>query len=111
MRYTPMLQIDLDGVLNTYIGNYDENYIPPIKVGAKDFIRRLHPDFKLVLFSSRNPQLAEKWLVENGIRDYFENVTNVKNNAYLTIDDRCVCFRGDYDSIIEKINSFKVWYK
>lgn len=30
--------IDLDGVLNTYTGNFDENVIPPIKKGALEFI-------------------------------------------------------------------------
>ena len=35
MRKT--LLIDLDGVLNDYIGNYDKDFIPPIKVGVKEF--------------------------------------------------------------------------
>lgn len=29
--------IDLDGVLNTYMGKFDKNLIPPIKEGAKKF--------------------------------------------------------------------------
>ena len=31
--------IDLDGVLNDYVGNYDKDFIPPIKFGAKEFLR------------------------------------------------------------------------
>ena len=30
--------IDLDGVLNDYVGNYDKDFIPPIKAGAKEFL-------------------------------------------------------------------------
>lgn len=31
--------IDLDGVLCSYEGGYDENYIPKIKAGAKEFLK------------------------------------------------------------------------
>lgn len=37
---------DLDGVLDTYDGNYDKNYIPPIKDGAYDLIKELSKDYK-----------------------------------------------------------------
>ncbi len=30
--------IDLDGVLNEYVGNFDKEFIPPIKQGAKEFL-------------------------------------------------------------------------
>ncbi len=33
--------IDLDGVLNEYIGKFDINLIPPIKNGAKEFLQDL----------------------------------------------------------------------
>ena len=33
--------IDLDGVLNTYTGNFDKDFIPPIKEGAFDFLKNL----------------------------------------------------------------------
>ena len=44
-KYT--ILIDLDGVLNTYSGGFDENYIPPIKEGAKEFIEKLSENFEL----------------------------------------------------------------
>lgn len=111
MRYKPTIQIDLDGVLNTYRGDYDENFIPPIKEGAKDFLEKMYAKYKLVLFSTRNTEMAAKWLQDNGIQEYFSDVTNVKTSAYITVDDRCVCFRGNYDSLICEIDNFKVWYK
>ena len=30
--------IDLDGVLNDYVGNYDKDFIPQIKAVAKEFL-------------------------------------------------------------------------
>ena len=102
---------DLDGVLNTYDGNYDKNYIPPIKDGAYNLIKELSKDYKIVIFTSRNSLITSKWLVANGLDEYVENVTNVKEPAYLMIDDRCINFDGDYKKLKERIKNFEVWYK
>ena len=37
--------IDLDGVLNNYVGNYNKDFIPPIKAGAKEFLSDLSKNF------------------------------------------------------------------
>ena len=103
--------LDLDGVLNTYDGNYDKNYIPPIKNGAYKLIKELSEDYKIVIFTSRNSLIASKWVIENGLDKYVENVTNVKEPAYLIIDDRCINFNGDYSELVDKIKKFEVWYK
>ena len=103
--------LDLDGVLNTYDGNYDKNYIPPIKNGAYKLIKELSEDYKIVIFTSRNSLMVSKWVIENGLDKYVENVTNVKEPAYLIIDDRCINFNGDYSELVDKIKKFEVWYK
>ena len=103
--------IDLDGVLNTYTGGFDENYIPPIKEGAKEFIEELYQSFELKLFTTRNKILASKWLVENELDNYFKDITNIKDLAWLYIDDRCLKFEGDYSLLTEQIKDFKPWYK
>jgi len=102
---------DLDGVLNNYDGKYDKNYIPTIKDGAYKLIKELSQDYKLVIFTARNSLIASKWIIENGLYEYVENVTNVKEPAYLIIDDRCINFDGDYDKLRERIKDFEVWYK
>ena len=102
---------DLDGVLNTYDGNYDENYIPPIRTGAHECIKELSKDYKIVLFTTRNSLLASKWVIENKLEKFIDNVTNVKIPAYIIIDDRCINFDGNYAKLTEKIKNFKVWYK
>ena len=103
--------IDLDGVLNTYDGIYEEDYIPPIREGAFEFVKNLSVNYRLVLFTSRNLLLASRWLMENKLDKYIENVTNIKEPAYLIIDDRCINFQGNYDKIFNKIINYKAWYK
>lgn len=110
-KFKRVLLIDLDGVLNTYTGNFDENFIPPIKDGAVDFLRNLSEEYEIKLFTTRNRILAAKWIFENHIDSYISDITNVKDLAYLYIDDRCLNFDGDYSSMSQKIDNFKVWYK
>ncbi len=102
--------IDLDGVLNTYTGKFDENFIPPIKKGALEFIKELSQQFKIKIFTTRNSLLASEWVIKNDLRQYVDDVTNVKVPSYLQIDDRCITFEGDYKKLTEQIKSFKVWH-
>ena len=100
--------IDLDGVLNTYDGNYSENFIPEVKKGAKEFIKKLNKDYDLILFTTRNNLAATKWLIKNKMDEYFKDVTSVKIPAYLYIDDRAIGFSGDYEYTLKQIEDFKV---
>lgn len=102
---------DLDGVLNSYDGNYDEKHIPDIKDGAKELIMELAQKYRIVIFTTRNTLTASKWIIENGLDKFVENVTNVKEPAFLIIDDRCINFNGNYAELKNKIENFKVWYK
>ena len=110
MPYT--ILIDLDGVLNTYTGGYEENHIPPIKNGAKEFLEKIiKNNIELKLFTTRKIELAEEWLKKYNIRHYFTDITNQKVPAWLIIDDRCLTFNGNYENILEQIRKFKPWYK
>ena len=113
LKYKPTIAIDLDGVLNQYEkGKFDENYIPPIKKGAKNFLYKLHKNgYNLVLFTNRKPLLASKWLIENKIDMYFSDVTNVKPKAIIYLDDRSINFNGNYNEAFNNINNFKVYWK
>ncbi len=106
-----IVMIDLDGVLNNYSGNYDKNIIPPAKVGAEEFLEKLSENYELKLFTTRNKELAQAWLVENGFHKYIKDVTNVKEPAWLYVDDRAITFRGDYNNLLDEIKNFQVWYK
>ena len=110
--YTKKILIDLDGVLNEYgKEKFDENYIPEIKNGAKEFVEELSRFAELYLFTTRNLLLSSKWLVDNGLDKYFKDVTNIKIPAYLYIDDRTVCFKGDYNNTLDEIKNFIAYWK
>ena len=110
-KFKKTILFDLDGVLNTYDGNFDKNYIPPIKDGAYNLIKELSKNYQIIIFTTRNSLIASKWVIENGLYNYVDNVTNVKKPAHLIIDDRCINFNGDYTKLKDKIEKFEVWYK
>lgn len=110
--YNKKILIDLDGVLNEYeYEKYNENYIPEIKVGAYEFIEKLSKKAELYLFTSRNLMLAAKWLISNNLDIFFKDITNIKLPSYLYIDDRTICFRGDYNKTLDEIENFRVYWK
>ena len=103
--------IDLDGVLNLYNGKFDELQIPDIKEGAKEFIEKLSQDFIVKIFTTRNKILTTKWIIKHGLAEAITDVTDIKEPAHLFLDDRCICFDGDFNNTMDKIQNFKPWYK
>lgn len=97
--------------MNDYNGNFDANVIPKMKTGADTFLKNISKDFDIKIFTTRNCLLASQWLFENSLNKYVSDVTNVKDTAYLIIDDRCICFDGDFDKLNKQIKNFKVYWK
>ncbi len=110
-KYKKTILIDLDGVLNQYTGNFNEDYIPDIKEGAREFITSLTEEFDIKLFTTRDKKQAIKWLKNSNLYEKFNGVTNTKDLAWLFIDDRCIKFTGDYKALYKEIKTFKPWYK
>ena len=112
VNFKRKILVDLDGVLNEYgKEKFDENFIPEIKEGAKEFVEELSKTAELYLFTSRNLMLSAKWLIKNNLDSYFKDVTNIKIPSYLYIDDRTICFKGDYKQTLNEIINFKVYWK
>ena len=109
--YKPTISIDLDGVLDNYT-KYEDNHIPEIRQGAKEFIQKLHKSgYNLILFTNRKPLSASKWLIENNLDMYFSDVTNIKPMAVIYVDDRALKFEGDYNKTFNQIKEFNVYWK
>ena len=111
IKYKKVILIDLDGVLNEYTGNFDKNYIPSIKNGAREFLANLSKEYEIKIFTTRNKLIAAKWVYENKLEKYISDITSEKQLAWLYIDDRSVTFNGNYKDLKEEIDNFTVWYK
>ncbi|MBO6088367.1 hypothetical protein J6P92_08500 [bacterium] len=111
MNFKKTILIDLDGVLNIYEGNFDKDFIPPIKEGAYEFIKELSKDYIIKIFTTRNRILVSEWIIKNNLKGYIDDITNVKELSYLIVDDRCINFDGNYNNLKQQIDNFKTWYK
>ena len=105
------LLIDLDGVLNTYTGDYRADFIPPIREGAHEFLEELSQNYIIKIFTTREKALAEKWVCEHELDKIVDGITNFKEPCYMIIDDRCLTFNGNYSEILAKLQTHKPWYK
>lgn len=108
--------MDFDGVIHSYKSGWRGVDIipdPPVP-GIWKFIEELRKDYKVLVFSSRTntPEgvyAIRKWLEKYNI--IVDDVIDHKPPAYLTIDDRCICFEGNYEGLKERIDSFVPWTK
>ena len=104
--------VDLDGVLNNYSGKYNENEVPEIKAGAREFLEELSQAYVIEIFTVRNKIKTVEWLQKNGISHLIKEVTNVKNPyATIIIDDRAINFDGDFNKTLKQSEVFKPYWK
>lgn len=113
------LCIDFDGVIHSYMtpwGGADVIVDPPVE-GAFDWLGRLieHGEYEVNIYSARSGQpggiLAMRtWFRDQGFvfTDYLQFPAS-KPAAYLTVDDRAICFRGTFPSF-QELDNFKPWY-
>jgi hypothetical protein len=131
----PIICVDFDGVIHSYKSGWQGvSVIPDDPVpGAIDWIRaHLQPPDDLggcmytyegpivQIYSSRSKswfgrRAMKKWLLKHGLeyqyfRDNLLKFPVKKPAAYLTIDDRAICFDGTFPTT-EQMLAFKPWYR
>lgn len=107
-----IISIDLDGVLNEYIGDYIENEIPAMKKGAYEFLKELSENYRIEIFTTREKDLVRIWLINNNLYNFIDNITNIKNSfTSIFLDDRAITFTGDYFLAKELIDRFTPYWK
>lgn len=109
--------VDFDGVIHSYTSGWRGAEIipdPPVP-GAIDWLRSLIADERLyvMIYSSRSKEpgaieAMRTWLQTNGLDTNGLAFPVEKPGAFLTIDDRAICFRGKFPSK-EEIHNFKTW--
>lgn len=106
----PPICIDFDGVLNEYNGYNKDNLGKP-KLGAEDFLRSLSEMYDIKVLTARKYIDVIKWLNEYDLLKYVVDVTSFKPPAVAYIDDRAICFTGDFDAVLEEAKHFKPYWK
>lgn len=122
MSYQRILCIDFDGVIHAYTtpwGGADVIFDDPVP-GAIDWLIELvkSEDFHVCIYSSRSREESgihamENWLLSHGMP--FRILTEIgfptqKPAAFLTIDDRAICFDGNFPTQ-DTMKDFKPWNK
>jgi len=132
MTRKPILCIDFDGVIHAYSKGWQDGaiYDKPVP-GFFDWAAEAKDHFKLVIYSSRSKSpdgidAMRDWLIEHLIEwdpasaasdnpilcpTDFE-FAHEKPPAFLTIDDRAIQFRGDWNSheyLSDALLQFKPW--
>jgi hypothetical protein len=99
--------VDLNGVLDAYTGWRGPDHFDRPRPGARAFLDALRArGFDVVVFTTRHPDGVWAWLREHGLADGVADVTDRKPAAHVFIDDRAICFRGDFDSTLTEVDRF-----
>ena len=127
----PILVLDFDGVIHSYSSGWKGAHVipdPPTD-GAMRFIWDASEHFKIAILSSRSHQpggkeAMQEWLGRHFRAHWAADRTRCddilaeidwpieKPAAFLTIDDRALCFTGDWSSFKPSaLLAFKPWNK
>ena len=132
----PIICVDFDGVIHSYTSGWQGVSVisdPPVKGAIEWLIDHLPvpdalggcmaPKYEgpiVQIYSSRSKswfgrRAMRKWLIANGLpREYIDDgllkFPAKKPAAFLTIDDRAICFNGQFPSTSDMMG-FKPWNK
>ena len=108
----PLVCVDLNGVLDSYTGWKHADHWDPPRTGAVAFLRGLtERGFDVVIFTTRHHAQVRRWLRDHGLLPYVSAVTRRKPPAHVFVDDRAICFRGDFEETLESVAVFKAHWE
>jgi len=108
-KYT--ICIDLNGVLDMYSGWKGEGHMDPPRPGADRFLAELAKDYRVVILTTQQVERVWAWLQDYGLDRWVDEVTDRKPPALVYVDDRAVCFRGDFNETLREIRRFRPHWK
>ena len=108
-KYT--ICVDFDGVLTDYSGWKGENHFDPPREGADEFLEELANEYKVVVLTTRPADKVWAWLREHGLDKWVTDVTDRKPPAVAYIDDRAVCFQGNFRQTSYEVRVFRPYWK
>ncbi len=125
--FVPIICIDFDGVIHRYSKGWCEGVIyDGVTDGFIEWADIAREKFKLVIYSSRSKTgdgitAMRDWLHSRIEEAYAKNTglaisisdfefAHEKPPAFLTIDDRAICFTGDWSKLDPRaLREFKPW--
>ncbi len=103
----PVVCVDLNGVLDCYSGWQGADHWDPPAPGARAFLETLHRrGYRIIIFTTRHHVGVEAWLAAHDLAQYVSEVTDRKPPADVFVDDRAVCFQGDFEQTLRDILAF-----
>jgi hypothetical protein len=109
---TPIVCVDLNGVLDAYTGWKHADHWDPPRPGAAAFLQALKArGFDVVVFTTRHHTQVRAWLRTHGLLQYVSAITRRKPPAHVFVDDRAVCFTGDFGETLERVSAFKAHWE
>ena len=114
----PILCVDFDGVIHSYEHGWKGGEIYGTVVpGFFEWLEEARKLFRVVVYSSRSANNAgiatmRTWLARQNGGDEPDGLEYVfeKPPAFLTIDDRAICFTGDWKALPPAmLRQFKPW--
>ena len=100
--------VDLDGVLNLFDEWKGADHFHAPRPGALEFLKALRDrDYQVVIFTVRWAPHVWDWLRQHGLDAYVDSVTDKKPPAHVYIDDRAICFKGDFTETLTHLEAFK----
>lgn len=114
MKNKKTLLFDFDGVINSYTSGWKGiDIIPDEPVeGVKELIDELRKEYEIKIYSVRCTEEQGIKAIEKYLEKYnivVDGLARKKEKSFLTIDDRCIVFRGDCKKLKNEIDNFKVW--
>ena len=107
----PVVCVDLDGVLNLFDEYRGPEYFHPPRAGAREFLLALrNSGYRVVVFTVRWHEWVRAWLQQHGLADCVDDVTDRKPPAHAYLDDRAVCFDGDFGAALQRIREFRPFW-
>jgi hypothetical protein len=108
----PIVCVDFNGVLDRYTGWRGPDHWDPPLPGAAEFLRALgEHGFRVVVFTTRFCTQVEDWLAAHGMAGWVAEVTDKKPAAHVFVDDRAVCFRGDFGQTLAEVLRFRAHWE
>lgn len=109
-QHRQTILLDFDGVLHNYTGwEGPEKLNSPIEK-ARAACFALEKKYRLVVFTTRPSEYVIPWLRKWSFPEM--KVTNIKEPAFLIIDDRAITFNGNWsDELLKQIDDFKPYWE